>query len=201
MSRIVAGRAGGARLHSVRGQNTRPTTDRVKEALFSRLESYGVLTDAAVLDLFAGSGALGLEAGSRGAASVRLVDRDRSALSACRANAAVLARAGAPTGVEITEASAPAWLRRTPAEPAWDLVFVDPPYALAEDELAGILAELSPRVREGGVVVVERSVRSPEPVWPEGLERFSQKSYGETALWYAEPAGPSPESPGTDQDH
>lgn len=188
MSRIIAGAAGGARLAPVRGERTRPTTDRVKESLFSRLESYGVLAGARVLDLFAGSGALGLESASRGAAEVVLVDRDRAALQACRANQAVLARAVPGARVRIVEASAAAFLRRPDAPDRLDLVFLDPPYAMGQEELSELMAQLVPRLAEGAVLVVERSARDPEPVWPEGLERFAHKAYGETALWYAEPA-------------
>lgn len=199
MSRIVAGQAGGARLAAVRGQNTRPTTDRVKESLFSRLESYGILSGARVLDLFAGSGALGLEAASRGAAEVVLVDRDHSAVQACRKNQQVLARAGSPARVQVVPSTARACLARL--QGAWDLVFLDPPYAMEEQELAELLAEFCGpsaagelqgnglRLAQGAVVVVERSTRSPEPVWPEGLERFGHRAFGETSLWYAEPRG------------
>ncbi len=188
MSRIIAGIAGGARLQPVRGQNTRPTTDRVKESLFSRLEGYDVLDGARVLDLFAGSGALGLEAASRGAFSVELVDRDRAALSACRANLAVLTRAGARAQVSVHDAAARPWLERQPEGARWDLIFLDPPYAMGREELADLLMRVAPRLDAGGVVVVERSARDEEPAWPAGLERFSHRNYGETALWFAEPA-------------
>ncbi|MDN5641064.1 16S rRNA (guanine(966)-N(2))-methyltransferase RsmD [Rothia kristinae] len=188
MSRIIAGIAGGARLQPVRGRNTRPTTDRVKESLFSRLEGYDVLAGARVLDLFAGSGALGLEAASRGATSADLVDRDRAALSACRTNLAVLTRAGVRAQVSVHDAAARPWLERLPEQPRWDLVFLDPPYAMGREELADLLMRVAPRLDAGGVVVVERSARDEEPVWPAGLERFSHRTYGETALWFAEPA-------------
>lgn len=190
MSRIIAGQAGGARLSAVRGEKTRPTTDRVKESLFSRLEGYGVIQGAHVADLFAGSGALGLEAASRGAAHVTLVDPDRAAQTAIRANARVLARAGVVAAVEIHARTAAAQISRWEAEGTTPLglVFLDPPYALGEAELSALMARLPPLLVPDAVLVVERSSRSPEPQWPEGLERFAQKTYGETALWYAEPS-------------
>lgn len=188
MSRIIAGIAGGARLQPVRGRNTRPTTDRVKESLFSRLEGYDVLAGARVLDLFAGSGALGLEAASRGATSADLVDRDRAALSACRTNLAVLTRAGVRAQVSVHDAAARPWLERQPEGARWDLIFLDPPYAMDREELGELLTRVASRVDAGGVVVVERSARDEEPAWPTGLERFSHRNYGETALWFAEPA-------------
>ncbi|WP_369821443.1 RsmD family RNA methyltransferase [Kocuria sp. CNJ-770] len=111
MSRIIAGAAGGLRLQSVPGQGTRPTTDRVKESLFARLEAWGMLHEARVLDLFAGSGALGCEAASRGAAAVTLVERHPPAVRVCRANAAVVHRAlGRDDVVAVHQApSPPTW--------------------------------------------------------------------------------------------
>lgn len=198
MGRIIAGVAGGTRLASVKGEKTRPTTDRVKEALFSRLDTYGVLAQARVLDLFAGSGALGLEAASRGAASVTLVDRDRAALDACRRNREALVNAGAAASISVVSSTASRYLGR--AGQTWDVVFVDPPYAMADAELAEILREVASQLADGAVVVVERSTRSPEPDWGATLRRFGQRAYGETTLWFAEPetdANPSAD-PATD---
>jgi 16S rRNA (guanine966-N2)-methyltransferase len=188
MGRIIAGAAGGARLAPVKGQSTRPTTDRVKEALFSRLETYGVLAGARVLDLFAGSGALGLEAVSRGAREVTLVDRDRAALRSCEANRATLERAGVGARVGIAASPVMPYLRSPAGSGPWDLVFLDPPYDLPEAELAELLEVLAGTLAEGAVLVAERSARSPEPGWGAGLERFAHRAYGETALWFAEPA-------------
>lgn len=185
MSRIIAGTAGGHRLASVKGQNTRPTTDRVKEALFSRLETYDILREAHVLDLFAGSGALGLEAVSRGAAAVTLVDRDRAALETCRRNARALETSGTAARIRIVGSSAASYLQR--CEGPWDVVFLDPPYAMPESEVGALLAAVGPEVAAGAVVVVERSSRSDEPEWGTTLRRFSHRTYGETALWFAEP--------------
>ncbi|GEO94165.1 16S rRNA (guanine(966)-N(2))-methyltransferase RsmD [Kocuria turfanensis] len=196
MSRIIAGAAGGLRLQSVPGQGTRPTTDRVKESLFARLEAWGMLHEARVLDLFAGSGALGCEAASRGAAAVTLVERHPPAVRACRANAAVVHRAlGRDDVVAVHQGAVAAYLA-DPAAGPWDLVLADPPYPLGERELTAVLAALVGRLGEGGVVVVERSSRSPEPAWPSGLRRFEQKRHGETTTWFAETALTSAPPPG-----
>jgi 16S rRNA (guanine966-N2)-methyltransferase len=186
VSRIIAGAAGGLRLQSVPGRGTRPTSDRVKESLFARLEAWGMLDGALVLDLFAGSGALGCEAASRGAAAVLLVERHGPAARVCRANAAVVHRAlGRDDAVAVRQGPVGSYLA-DPAEGPWDLVLADPPYPLPESELTGVLAPLAGRLRDGGVVVVERSSRSPEPAWPPGLRRFERSRHGETVLWFAE---------------
>lgn len=185
MTRIVAGAAGGRRVKVPRS-GTRPTSERVREALFSRLEHEGVVERARVVDLYAGSGALGLEAASRGAERVTLVDSSRAATGVCRANA----RALGLEGVEVVTATVASFLAAAAGAPA-DLVLLDPPYEVGQAELARVL-ELVARVQDpwlapGAVVVVERSVRSPEPLWPPGLRRFSDKRYGQTAVWFAEP--------------
>ncbi|TNM68420.1 16S rRNA (guanine(966)-N(2))-methyltransferase RsmD [Streptomyces sp. NP160] len=192
MTRIVAGAAGGRRLEVPRGA-TRPTSDRVREALFSRLEHERDLAGAAVLDLFAGSGALGLEAASRGADRVLLVDSAPAAAAVCRRNAAALGL----SGVEVRAATAASVLAAGATAAGFaggaDVVLVDPPYDLPEDALAGLLAAL---VEHGWLaplahLLVERSTRSPEPSWPDGVVGLGQKKYGETALWWAEPAEPA----------
>lgn len=186
MSRIIAGLAGGHALASVPGSGTRPTTDRVKEALFSRLEAMDVLTGARVLDLYAGSGALGLESLSRGASSAELVEADAKAAEICQRNAELLNRLAGPGAARVSRAKVEQFLQRS-AGP-WDLVFLDPPYPLEESGLSSVLGALVPKLAEGAVVVVERSVRSPEPDWPAELASFSDRSYGETRLWFAEPS-------------
>lgn len=204
MTRIVAGAFGGRTL-AVPAKGTRPTSDRVREAIFSRLEHLGVLDGARVLDLYAGSGALGLEAASRGAVSVTLVDSARPAADVARRNVAGLGLSGVRVVAETAERFAAALAGSRPGggtapraatgtTPGLDLVFLDPPYDLDEESLTAVLTHLAaPGVlADGAVVVVERSIRTPEPAWPDGLAAFARKDYGETAVYYAEPSGPEP---------
>lgn len=196
MTRIIAGFAGSLALHVPRS-GTRPTSDRVREAIFSALEARDELEGARVLDLFAGSGALGLEAASRGAAEVVLVERAKPAAEVCRRNAQALERAArgaagvAVPRIRVAAQSAGAFLEQWAGSA--DLVFIDPPYDLAERELHTVLDLLAPRLAADATVVVERSSRSPEPVWPDGLALDRRRDYGETALWWAftEPDAPA----------
>ena len=188
MSRIISGAAGGVRLASVPGDNTRPTTDRVKESLFSKLESYDIIRDARVLDAFGGSGALGCEALSRGAASVTLLDTYPKAVAVIRKNVAAVEKAMGRTGsssTRVQQSQALTYVKS--ASGPWDLVFVDPPYAMPNEQVSELLEALTPKLAEGAVVVVERSSRDPEPVWGEGLYCFSTRQHGETVLYYVEP--------------
>lgn len=188
MSRIISGAAGGVRLASVPGDNTRPTTDRVKESLFSKLESYDIIRDARVLDAFGGSGALGCEALSRGAASVTLLDIYPKAVAVIRKNVAAVEKAMGRTGsssTRVQQSQALTYVKS--ASGPWDLVFVDPPYAMPNEQVSELLEALSPKLAEGAVVVVERSSRDAEPVWGEGLYCFSTRQHGETVLYYVEP--------------
>ena len=183
MTRIVAGTAGGRTLE-VPPTGTRPTSDRVREALFSRLEHAGLVEGARVLDLYAGSGALGLEAASRGAREVVLVEAGKAAAAACRRNSATL---GLPARVVARRVEA---FLAGPSAGLADLVFLDPPYDTGEDHLAAVLGALSAHLAAGAVVVVERSVRNAEPRWPAGITRTDDRRYGETVLWFAEAATP-----------
>lgn len=195
MSRIISGAAGGVRLASVPGDNTRPTTDRVKESLFSKLESYDIIRGARVLDAFGGSGALGCEALSRGAASVTLLDTYPKAVAVIRKNVAAVEKAMGRTGsgsssatgsaARVQQSQALTYVKS--ASGPWDLVFVDPPYAMPNELVSELLEALTPKLAEGAVVVVERSSRDAEPVWGEGLYCFSTRQHGETVLYYVEP--------------
>lgn len=182
MTRIIAGAAGSTTLR-VPKSGTRPTSDRVREALFSSLGARGLVEGTSVADLYAGTGALGLEAASRGAAEVVLVDRASAAAQACRANAKAVQQRVPGVRVDVQPQPALGYLRSTVR--TFDLVFIDPPYDVAEQEIADVLEALVPRLTPGAVVVVERSKRSPEPTWPAGLEPFSKRSYGETVAWEA----------------
>ena len=175
------------RLSTPAGSATRPTSDRVREALFSRLEHLEVLVGARVVDLYAGSGALGLEAASRGATTVLLVESDKAAVKVTRQNAKAL---GIP-GSTVRHATVQRVLATTPAEPQ-TLVFLDPPYELTEEALSADLAALVDQhwLDPEALVVVERSSRSPEPAWPEALEWEAERRYGETKVWFAGPRVP-----------
>lgn len=182
MTRIIAGRAGGRRLATPRGTTTRPTSDRVREALFSAIESWcGSLDGLRFLDLYAGSGAVGLEAWSRGAGAVTLVEHDRRTASLVRANATDLGFRSA----DVVTGSVGTVLASAPVAP-YDVVFSDPPYPLEDEAVAADLAALVAQgwLVPGALVVVERSARSPEPSWPSGLEGDRSRKYGETMLWY-----------------
>lgn len=181
MTRIIAGSAGGRRLRTPAGSGTRPTSDRVREALFSRLAHLDALAGAHVLDLYAGSGALGLEALSRGAASAQLVESDRRAAQVCRENITATGLSGArvqPVPVERFLAGG--------SGGAVDLAFLDPPYDLDEHRLQAVLEALIPWLTADALLVVERSARSPEPVWPSDVELLGPRRHGETTLWLAE---------------
>jgi 16S rRNA (guanine966-N2)-methyltransferase len=176
MTRVVGGAAGGRRIVVPAGRSTRPTPDRAREALFSSLG--GDLTGRSFLDLYAGSGAVGLEAASRGAAHVLLVERDAKALAALRANVAALDL----PGVEVRADSVHRTLVVAPAS-GYDVAFLDPPYADDVAEDLRLLADggwLAP----GAVVVVERASRTAEPAWPPGISPDRSRRYGDTMLWY-----------------
>ncbi len=201
MTRIIGGAVGGRRISTPPGDRTRPTSDRVREALFSAVESWcGSLTGLRVLDLYAGSGALGLEAWSRGAAAVTLVEADRRTARLVSDNA----RSLGCTDVEVHARRVEQVLSAPPGA-AYDLVLADPPYPLDEEALARVLSLLAAPSSDAGpawlapgaLVVLERSSRSPEPRWPVGLSAARSKRYGETTLWYGHA---SPSDPSEDKD-
>lgn len=180
MTRVIAGEFGGRTL-SVPKSGTRPTTDRVREAMFSRLEHSADVRGTSVLDLFAGSGALGFEALSRGASSVTFVE---SALLAARVIEDNVRALGVGTRADVVKERAAAYLRRTNA--TFGLVFVDPPYDIAAGDLMDVLEALVPRLTPDATVVLEAARRMRTPEWPRGLELVASKQYGETVLHFVE---------------
>jgi 16S rRNA (guanine966-N2)-methyltransferase len=188
MTRIIGGVAGGRRIITPRGQSTRPTSDRVREALFSSMEAWcGSLTGLRFLDLYAGSGAVGLEARSRGAGIVTLVEHDRRNAMLITKNMQVLGF----TGVNLITRTVASALATPPTAP-YDLVFLDPPYPMPDTDVeASIRALVTQRwVASGALVVVERATRGGGFAWPAGIEPVRDRRYGETMLWYGHPAEP-----------
>jgi 16S rRNA (guanine966-N2)-methyltransferase len=189
VTRIIAGAAGGRRLTVPPGRGTRPTSDRAREGLFGTVTAVlGTLAGAAVLDLYAGSGAVGLEALSRGAADVLLVEADPRAAGVIRANAVAL---GLP-GARVAVGRAANVLARGPGDgPPRDVVFADPPYAAGDGEVAAVLvALLAPGwLVPGALVAVERATRSGPLSWPAGYAPDRARKYGEATLWYGRAAG------------
>jgi 16S rRNA (guanine966-N2)-methyltransferase len=181
--RIVSGSARGRRLAAPTGGGTRPTADRVREALFSTLHSLlGPLTGARFADLYAGSGAVGLEALSRGAAHALLVESDPGALRVLRANVQALALPGG----EVVRAKVERVVEAPPPGPAYDAVFLDPPYATPVSTVHRVLDALVTQgwLGAGAMVVVERPTRGPALAWPQGLAAERDRRYGEGTLWY-----------------
>jgi 16S rRNA (guanine966-N2)-methyltransferase len=186
--RIISGTAGGRRLAVVPGRLTRPTSDRAREGLFATVAAIrGGLAGARVLDLYAGSGAVGLEALSRGAADVLLVEGDARAARVIRENVAAL---GLP-GASIVNDRVDRLLARGRGELApRDFVFADPPYRVSDDELARMLTALAGAwLAPGALVAIERATRSGAPTWPAGYEPDRSRRYGEATLWYGLAAG------------
>ncbi|KOT27574.1 methyltransferase [Streptomyces caelestis] len=188
MTRVIAGAAGGRRLAVPPGQGTRPTSDRAREGLFSTWQSLlgGPLDGERVLDLYAGSGAVGLEALSRGAGHVLLVEADARAVRTVRENVKAL---GLP-GAEVGSGKAEQIVRAAPPREPYDIVFLDPPYAVSDDDLREILLTLRSQgwLAEEALVTVERSTRGGEFAWPPGFEAIRARRYGEGTFWYGRAA-------------
>lgn len=194
MSRVIAGALGGRRLRTPPGDRTRPTSDRVREALFSRIESLlGGIDGAVVLDLYAGSGAVGLEALSRGAVRAMLVECDRRAVAAVRANVAALGVQGQAIVVADRVERVLARVAPWAGGPA-DVVFVDPPYTLDGLALSDTLSAGATNgwFADDALLVVERPTRGGPWVFPAGVRPAGERRYGETTLWYGhrDPAAP-----------
>lgn len=196
MTRIIAGRAGSIALE-VPDAGTRPTSDRVRESLFGALESADALRGAAVLDLYAGSGALALEAVSRGAAAADLVERAPRAAAVVERNTARVKRSvGVDAAIRVHRAPVTAYL--SSARGPFDVVFIDPPYDIAEEEITEVLRLLVPALAPDAIVVVERAKRSPQPTLPAGLALTRDKRYGDTTLWWL--TSPSTNGQASDED-
>ena len=172
--RIIAGSAKGRRLVSPPGGDTRPLTGRAKEALFSSLG--GRVVDADVVDLYAGTGSIGLEALSRGASRVVFVEKGRSALGALRKNIDAVGLGG-----DVVSEDVGAFLARV--HDTFDLAFVDPPYALPLASLATVLEQLAPSLSDAATVVVHRRYGGEAPALPAGLVQTDRRRYGDTELW------------------
>ncbi|MFW2513416.1 16S rRNA (guanine(966)-N(2))-methyltransferase RsmD [Demequina sp. SO4-13] len=179
MTRIIAGDLGGRRI-TVPPRGTRPTTDRVREALFSRLDHQDAIHGARALDLYAGSGALGLEALSRGAASATFVEAAGSAARVLQANAREL---GVGEKARVVKEKVLPFLTRSTDQ--WDLVLLDPPYDIAPSDLTAVLGALAPRLAADAVVVVEWASKALRVDWPVGLEIERERDYGQTRLHWA----------------
>jgi 16S rRNA (guanine966-N2)-methyltransferase len=182
MTRIIGGSAGGRRIATPTGDSTRPTSDRVREALFSAVDAaVGSISGLRFLDVYAGSGAVGLEARSRGAGVVTLVEHDRRTAMLIRENARSLGF----TGIDVVTSTVARALAHRPRAP-YDLAFLDPPYVVPVDEVVTALEALRDHdwLSRDALVVVERSSRGPDLAWPEGFTADRTRKYGETTLWY-----------------
>jgi 16S rRNA (guanine966-N2)-methyltransferase len=189
VTRVIAGAARGRRRAVPPGRLTRPTSDRAREGLFSTLTAIrGPLAGARVLDLYAGSGAVGLEALSRGAARVLFVEADPGAARVIRGNLAAVAL---PGGHLVTGRVERVLARGPDGEPGYDLVVADPPYAAAGDDVTAMLAALRDGswLAPGAVVAVERASRSEPVCWPPGYAPDRSRRYGEATFWYGLAAG------------
>ena len=184
--RIIAGVAKGRSLSGVAGA-TRPTSDRAREAIFSSLTSeFGDFLGLHILDLFSGSGAMGLEALSRGASLVHCVEKDDAAAKTISTNNALVQKAQ-PVGVFHLFHTAAQKFVDIPAQNQYHFVYIDPPYDFADADLVDVLEKLLENnfYKDGAVIAVERASKSPQPVWPVGYEPSRTKVYGQASIYYA----------------
>jgi 16S rRNA (guanine966-N2)-methyltransferase len=186
MTRIIGGIAGSRQLTSP-AKATRPTSDRIRESIFNRLASRDRLDGARVLDLYAGTGALALEAISRGAISALLVEKDGKAAAVCNQNAQLIQKALEKEGffdpvTKVAHKAVSSFLSTDTGE--YDLVFIDPPYDISNAEVIENLEALLPKLAQDAIVMVERSSRSEALAIPAGLELDEEKSYGDTLVYW-----------------
>jgi 16S rRNA (guanine966-N2)-methyltransferase len=195
VTRIIAGAARGRRLAVPPGLVTRPTSDRAREALFSAVGSLiGAWAGRRVLDLYAGSGAVGLESLSRGATAAVLVESDARAARTITANVAAVGLPGAEVRHATVEQAVRSIVGAGGTSAPYDVVFADPPYDLGDDRLADVLVAVRPALAADAVVVVERSSRGGPWDWPPGYDVLRSRRYGEATLWYGR-AAPVPAPP------
>lgn len=186
MTRIISGAAGGRTL-AVPATGTRPTSDRVREAVFSRFDALTTIAGSRVLDLYAGSGAVGLEAASRGASSVDLVDNSDKAARVMSKNCALVSPSVPNCTIRVHRSSVAGYVGAS--SQTWDIVFIDPPYELGNEPLVAALTLLLPRLSPDAVVAIERASRDPEPNWPHGYGVLTPKDYGETRVYWLDVEG------------
>ena len=191
--RVISGRFKGVALTTPKA-GTRPTTDRTKEAIFSHLDSWGVLDDARVLDLFAGTGALGIEALSRGARELAVESSAPAAALIAQTLTALKHNRSWEHGMSarVVKARAEKYAACASAVAPFDVIFIDPPYAFETNDCNQLLADLASRelTSSNTVIILERSTRSEEPTAPENWEITDRRDYGETAVYYIEPSEP-----------
>lgn len=188
MSKIVAGQAGGLPLKAVAGSNTRPTTERAKEAIFSWLESRGWLENDAVLDLYTGSGGLAVEAASRGARSVTGVESARKPAQVAEQNARIVNTALGSEVVTITQLTVQRVLASTQPG-SWDVILADPPYDIDEDHLQAMIDQAFPTLVDDGLFVLERPAKAAQPTWPDGVYVVDARRYGEAMVYFVRRTG------------
>jgi 16S rRNA (guanine966-N2)-methyltransferase len=188
--RVIAGSAGGRRLESPVGADTRPTAERVREAVFASLAD--AVDDASVLDLYAGSGAMAIEALSRGAQQALLVESDAKAAAVCGRNLETIG--ASERGRVVQQAVERVLSGSPPAEAPFDLVCCDPPYSMSDTDLGEVLALLAAPgwLACEAVVVVERAVRSPVETIPNGWRLRLARSYGDTLVTLLSAGDPDP---------
>jgi len=182
VTRIVAGSLGGRRI-AVPPRGTRPTSERVREAMFSAITARMDLAGARVLDCYAGSGALGIEALSRGAAHALFVESDRRAAAVLAGNLAAL---GLRDAAAVRAAAVESFAAIEAAGQPYDLLVADPPYAVSGESLSAVLASLAGHgwLADGALLAIERPARAAELVWPDGVEQITTRRYGDTVVCY-----------------
>ncbi|MEN9970305.1 MAG: hypothetical protein RLZZ229_513 [Actinomycetota bacterium] len=186
MTRIISGIAGSRQLVSP-AKATRPTSDRIREAIFNRLQARDLVDNSRVLDLYAGTGALALEAVSRGAIYAAMVERDGQAAAVCVKNNLMIQKAMEKEGffdqvTKVVNKAVSAHLATDSLE--YDLVFIDPPYDISNEEVTANLVALVPRLSAKAVIMLERSSRTGIPELPAELVLDEEKSYGDTVVYW-----------------